>query len=85
MTELINNTHYTTQSYTLLLSKSKAVPLRHASVKRERKYTYSFLTSASGVSGQSHAPVTLYLGERTPVTYWLGGWFDLRAGLDTEA
>jgi hypothetical protein len=35
-----------------------------------------------GVSGQRHAPATLYPGERY---YCIGGWVGPRAGLDTEA
>jgi hypothetical protein len=37
------------------------------------------------VNGQRHAPAALYPRERTPGTYWIGGWVGLRAGLDTEA
>jgi hypothetical protein len=35
------------------------------------------------VSGQRHAPATLYPGERTPGTHCTGGWVGPRAGLDT--
>jgi hypothetical protein len=38
-----------------------------------------------GVSGQRHAPATLYPGERTHGTYFTGGRVGPRAGLDTEA
>jgi hypothetical protein len=38
-----------------------------------------------GVSGQRHAPVALYPGERTPGTHCIGGWVGPIAGLDTEA
>jgi hypothetical protein len=34
------------------------------------------------VSGQLHAPAALPPAERAPVTHWIGGWVDLRAGLD---
>jgi hypothetical protein len=34
------------------------------------------------VSGQLHAPAALPPGERAPGTHWIGGWVDLRAGLD---
>jgi hypothetical protein len=34
------------------------------------------------VSGQLHAPAALSRGERAPGTHWIGGWVDLRAGLD---
>jgi hypothetical protein len=34
-----------------------------------------------GVSGQRHASATLYPGERTPGTHWIGSW----VGLDKEA
>jgi hypothetical protein len=37
------------------------------------------------VSGQRHAPATLYPRERTPGTHWIGGWVGPRAGIDTEA
>jgi hypothetical protein len=37
------------------------------------------------VSGQRHAPATLYPGERTPGTHCTGGWVGPRAGLDTVA
>jgi hypothetical protein len=58
-----------------------------AGAKGERKYSsYSFLTSSvDGVSGQSHALAAFYPLEITPVIHWIGGWVDLRAGLDTEA
>jgi hypothetical protein len=69
------------------VSESKAVPLRHAGAKGERKHSsYSFLTSAlDGVSGQHHAPAALYPQESTPNTQCTGGSAVLRAGLDTEA
>jgi hypothetical protein len=38
-----------------------------------------------GVSGQRHAPAAFTPGERTPGTYWTGGWVGPRAGLDAEA
>jgi hypothetical protein len=38
-----------------------------------------------GVSGQHHTLATLYPWERNPSTHWIGGWVDLRAGLDAEA
>jgi hypothetical protein len=58
--------------------KSKAVLLRHAGAKGERKYSsYSFLTSAlDGVSGQSYAPTAAYRREknsRYPLDRRLGG------------
>jgi hypothetical protein len=34
------------------------------------------------VSGQLHAPAALPPGERAPGTYRIGGWVNLRAGLD---
>jgi hypothetical protein len=34
------------------------------------------------VSGQLHASAALPPGERTPGTHWIGGWVDLRAGLE---
>jgi hypothetical protein len=34
------------------------------------------------VSGQLHAPAALPPGERARGTHWIGGWVDLRAGLD---
>jgi hypothetical protein len=37
-----------------------------------------------GVSGQHHAPATLYPKERIPGTHWAGGWVGLRAGLGAE-
>jgi hypothetical protein len=36
-----------------------------------------------GVSGQRHAPTTLYPVQRSPGTQWIGGWVGPRAGLDT--
>ena len=36
-----------------------------------------------GVSGQQHAPATLYPRER-PGTHFMGGWVGLRAGLDGQ-
>jgi hypothetical protein len=37
-----------------------------------------------GVSGQRHAPPSLYTGERTPGTHSTGGWVGPRADVDTE-
>jgi hypothetical protein len=66
------------------VSESKAVPLRHAGAKGERKHSsYSFLTSA--LDGQHHAPAALYPQDSTPDTQRTGGSVVLRAGLDTEA
>jgi hypothetical protein len=53
-----------------MATKSKSVPLRHASVKGEWKYSSkSFLTSvADGLSDQRHAPAALYpTGNDPPV------------------
>jgi hypothetical protein len=33
-------------------------------------------------SGQLHAPGRFTPGKRAPGTHWIGGWVDLRAGLD---
>jgi hypothetical protein len=33
-------------------------------------------------SGQFHAPAALPPGKRAPGTHWIGGWVDLRAGVD---
>jgi hypothetical protein len=54
---------------------------------RGEKYSsYSFMTSVlEGVSGQPHAQTDLNPLENIPGTYFIGGWVDLRAGLDTEA
>jgi hypothetical protein len=30
----------------------------------------------------SFTPLPLYPGKRSPRTHWIGGWVDLRAGLD---
>jgi hypothetical protein len=38
-----------------------------------------------GVSSQRHARPHFTPGKRTPTTNWIGGWVDLRAGLDTDA
>jgi hypothetical protein len=38
-----------------------------------------------GVSGQHHAPATLYPRGKDPGTHWIGGWVGLRAVLDAEA
>jgi hypothetical protein len=34
------------------------------------------------VSGQLHAPAALPPGKEPPGTHWIGGWVDLRAGLN---
>jgi hypothetical protein len=51
-----------------------------------RRYSsYSFTTSAlDGVSGQRHAPATLYPRERTPGTHCTGSCVGPKAGMDTE-
>jgi hypothetical protein len=61
------------------LIHKKAVLVRHAGAKGERKYcSYSFFTSAlDDVSGQRHAPASLYPRGRTPGTHWIGGWVSL--------
>jgi hypothetical protein len=60
---------------------------RHAGDKGKRMCSScSFLTLASdGVSGQRHAPATLFPRGKNPGTHWIGGWVGLRVGLDTEA
>jgi hypothetical protein len=52
----------------------------------DRRYiSYSFMTSSlDGVSGQRHAPASIYSRERTSGTHCTGGWVSPRAGLDTE-
>jgi len=37
-----------------------------------------------GLSGQHHAPASLYPGERTHGTHCTGSWVGPRAGPDTE-
>jgi hypothetical protein len=61
----------------------------HVGAKRERRYSsYSIYSSSlggdKGVSSQHHTADTLYYLEGTHSTHWIGGWVDLRAGLDTE-
>jgi hypothetical protein len=53
----------------------------------ERKYSScSILTSAlDGVNGLRQALAAFNPRERTPFTHWIGGWVDLRDGLDTAA
>jgi hypothetical protein len=52
----------------------------------EEYFPYSILTSAlDGVSGQHHAPATLYPRERTAGTHWIGSWVGPTAGLDSDA
>jgi hypothetical protein len=42
-----------------------------------------FLTSAPvGGEWSASRPCRFTLGERAPSTHWIGGWVDLRAGLD---
>jgi hypothetical protein len=69
--------------------KQKIKLCRYSSCRRQRERVYSFysfLTSApDGVSSQIHTPTGFSPRETTPGTHWLGGWLDLRAGLDTEA
>jgi hypothetical protein len=38
-----------------------------------------------GVSDERHAPAALYDRERALGTHWIGGWVNLRVGLDKEA
>jgi hypothetical protein len=68
-------------------AKSKAVPLRHAGAKRERKYSsYSFFTLAldGGEWSASRPGRALPLGKDPPPPK-PNGWVDLRAGLNTKA
>jgi hypothetical protein len=65
--------------------KSKAVFNRHAGAKGERKYSFSFVTSAlDGGEWSASRPVYALPRERKPGTHWIGGYVGLRAGLDTE-
>jgi hypothetical protein len=70
-----------------LIFKIKLSRYGHAGAKMGRRYSsYSFLTwILDGVSGQRHAPASLYPRELTPGTNCTGGWVGLRARLDTEA
>jgi hypothetical protein len=55
---------------------NKAVPgtSREGDWGEKRHNSYLFLISAlDGVSGQRHAPVTLYPQENGPGTHWIGG------------
>jgi hypothetical protein len=66
----------------------KTVPLLLMRALRRRAsiaLTHSRPRQLDGVSGQHHAPAALYPEERTAGTHWIGGWVDLRDGLDTEA
>jgi hypothetical protein len=65
----------------------KGAPLRHADAKGERKYSsYSFLTpTLDGEMDKVTFRPPFTLGERSPGTHWIGGWVDLRTGLETEA
>jgi hypothetical protein len=46
-------------------------------------YTHIFLTSALvGGEWSESRPGRFIPGERTPGTHWIGGWVDLRVGLD---
>jgi hypothetical protein len=58
-----------------------------AGAKGERRCnSCSFLIlTLDGVSGQRHASAALYPQDRTPGTYWIGGWVKLAADLDTGA
>jgi hypothetical protein len=47
--------------------------------------SYSFLALAlDGVFGQCHSLAALYPQKRTTSTHWIGGWVDLRSGLDNR-
>jgi hypothetical protein len=71
----------------LIVKQEKLSLYRHEGDKGERKYSsYSFLTSAlDGVSGQRHAPASIYPRKTTPSTHLIGGSVGLRADLDTQA
>jgi hypothetical protein len=46
-------------------------------------YIHIFLTSALvGGDWSTSRPGRFFPGERAPGTHWIGGWVDLRAGLD---
>jgi hypothetical protein len=46
-------------------------------------YTYVFLTSALvGGEWSASRPGRFTPGERAPSTHWIGGWVDLRTGLN---
>jgi hypothetical protein len=73
-------------STTLLIVKlSHYMPWRHLG---ERRYSsYSFLTSAlDGGEWSAWCPSHAFFnpGEKTPSTYWIGGWVGPRASLDAE-
>jgi hypothetical protein len=68
-----------------LCNKGKVV-LVHYAIKTYRGvdvYSHIFLTSplVGGVWSVSR-PCRFTTGERTPDTYWIGGWLGPRAGLD---
>jgi hypothetical protein len=43
---------------------------------------HAFLTSALLGGVVKFKPLTLYPGQRAPVTHWVGDWLDPRYGLD---
>jgi hypothetical protein len=64
--------------------RSCAMPCRHQGGEEMQVLIVLDLGTIMGVSGQRHAPDAIYLQEKTPGTHWIGGWVDLRAGLDRE-
>jgi hypothetical protein len=67
------------------VSKSKAVPLRHAGAKVEKKYSsYSLTWALDGDEWSASRLGALYPREKTSGTHWIEGWMGLRAALDTQ-
>jgi hypothetical protein len=67
--------------------KVKLPATRHAGATEERSHSsFSLLISApDGDEWSASCPGRLLSPGRDPGTHWIGGWVDLRAGLDTES
>jgi hypothetical protein len=73
----------------VVVDKGKAVPLptkapRYEDILGEWRHNHVFFDLGARWKWMvSFTPRPLYPRERAPGTHWIGGWVDLRAGLDT--
>jgi hypothetical protein len=71
----------------ITLAKGMAIPLHTYGSEGGRGIapTHSRPRHYMGMSGQRHAPATLYPRGKDPGTHYTGGWVGPKAGLDTRS